>query len=437
MKGCKEKDIFEERKESFMKKAIIILVALATLGTIVFSVSASASFGAGVEVMTDAEKLVKTGLFGKKLNFSDVDFKQGLTISDFDSITITKIPPSSEGTLLFAGRRVSEGTKIRRKNVSSLVFIPASESVKESSFYFSVSPYLDENEIEFKLKFTDKINYEPKIENTSPTAILTQRDISIYGKMTASDGEGDKIEYIVVKYPKNGTLELVGEDGKFRYEPNANFIGEDSFVYVARDEWGNFSEICEMPISVSERLTELEFSDMKNREEYNASLTLASLGIMGGKTIGDGVYFMPEEEVTKAEFVAMLMKTLDIKADTTLTVSYFDDGDKIPTPLLSYVCTAERIGLINGSFEEGKLNFHPNDKITSYEAASIIAKAIGKSSAVSIPEKLESELPVFAREDVYLMCASGIFDMEFSEVKRDDFVTKAECATYLYNLLIM
>ena len=117
-----------------MKKIISLTLAFAAVLGTVFCVTASASFGSGIEVMAKSENLVKTGLFGKKLVFSDTDFKQGLTITDFDSITVTKIPPSTEGTLLLAGRRVLEGTKIRRKNIGSLLFITTDKEVSESKF---------------------------------------------------------------------------------------------------------------------------------------------------------------------------------------------------------------------------------------------------------------------------------------------------------------
>jgi len=421
-----------------MKKLIALTLALTALLGVVFSINANAGFGAAIDVMTENEGIIKTGLFGKKFIFKDTDFKQGLAIEDFDSITVTKLPSSTEGTLMLAGRRVSEGMKIRRKNIGALVFIPASKDVAESKFYFTISPYADENEIKFTLKFTDKINYEPEIDNTAPTSIMTQRDVSIWGNMSAKDKEGDKISYIVVSYPENGVLEIVDkENGKFRYTPYGSYVGEDAFTYVARDEWGNFSTPQTVNVNVSKRLTEVEFEDMKNNESYNAALTLTAMGIMDGKIVGDGVYFMPEDSLSKEEFVSMLMKTLDIKRDSTITETYFDDNEKISPALVSYVGTAQRIGLISGEFESGKLLFKPKDAISSYEAASIIRQAIGDRGKVDIPASLVSEIPVFARDDVFAMCELGIFDKEFSEISKNDTVTKEACALYLYRLLNM
>ena len=420
------------------RKFLALALALTTLIGTLFAVEASANFGGGVAVMAKSTNITKSGLFRKKLVFSDTDFKQGLAITDFDSITITKIPSSKEGTLMLAGRRVSEGMKIRRKNIGSLVFIPSDKELAESSFCFKISPYADENEIEFKLKFTDKINYEPELEDASPTSILTQRDITIFGKMCASDKEDDEITFMIVDYPDHGTLEILDEKkGEFRYTPCNGYVGKDCFSYVARDTWGNFSEVGKFNVKVTERLSEIQYRDMKNNENYNAAVALTAMGIIDGKIVGDGVYFMPEASVTRAEFVSMLMKSLDIKADSTITESFFDDNDSIPTGLVSYVGTAERIGLISGKFENGKLLFSPNESITSYEAASIVMKALGNKIETSSPEYIQSEIPVWAREDTYTLCSLGILDKEFSDIKSGDLLTKEECAALLYKLISM
>lgn len=421
-----------------MKKRKIIapmLAAAAILAT-VFGLNASASFGQGVSVMAEETEIVKTGIFGKKLVFSDTDFKQGLAITDFDSIIITKLPSSREGTLLLAGRRVSEGMKIRRKNIGSLVFIPSDNSVAESKFYFTISPYADENEIEFKIRFTDKINYEPTLSDSAEASILTQRDITIYGKLMASDGEGDDVSYMVVSYPKYGFLEFLdGENGKFRYTPLKGYVGEDEFSYVARDEWGNFSTPGKISISVSERMSEVVYKDMQGNENYNAAVALSAMGIMDGKIIGDGVYFMPDEKITRAEFVSMLMKALDLKIDSSDTETFFDDNDAIPKGLVPYVAAAERLGLITGEFTRGKFLFNPNEKITTCEAASIIRRALGDKIKLEIPVNLETSLPDYAEEDAYVLSTIGIFDSDITEIKLDDIVTKEACAAYLYKLI--
>ena len=243
---------------------------------------------------------------------------------------------------------------------------------------------------------------------------------------------------MVVAFPEHGTLEILeGENGKFRYTPHKGYVGEDEFSYVARDEWGNFSTLGKISVDVSERLSEIEFNDMKNRESYNAAVTLSAMGIMEGKRIGDGVYFMPDDSVTKAEFVTMLMKTLGIKAESTVTETFFDDNASIPQGMVSYIGTAQKLGLITGEFKNGKLLFKPNEEISTYEAAMLIRRALGDKAEAEIPANLESDIPVYAREDAYVLCSLGIIDTDFYKISRDDCVTKEACAAYLYKLLQM
>lgn len=422
-----------------MKKTILTILIISML-TLIFGTNIiSASFGSGVETIAEDVKIIKTGLFGRKLTFSDADFKQGLCITDFDDVEITKIPSSTEGALMLAGRRIGEGTVIKRKNIPALVFIPASKDISECSFKFKIDEYAAGAEIEFVLKFTDKINYEPETKNQSADSLSlkTQREIGIHGKMYATDNEGDAIEYIIVSYPKSGTLTIVDKNtGEYIYTPAVSYVGSDSFIYVARDQWGNFSEAQKVNITVTKRMSEVEYRDMLRRPEYNAAVAMTAMGIMGGKIVGDGVYFNPDETVTRAEFVSMAMKALGIKADESMTPTYFDDNSEIPTALLSYISAAQKMGIAQGTFKDGKLLFRPNEAITKYEAAVVMAELLGAKADGDVPVfNTSTTIPAWAREDVYAMCSLGIFEYNGLTVDANSTVSRADCANYLYKML--
>ena len=424
-------------KEEKMKKIIAFSILLAISLSLVFSVSAGASFGSGVAVSSSDVKVIKTALFGKKLTFSDLDIKQALCIDDFKEIKITKIPPSNEGALMLGGRRVTDGVSIKRKNLPALVFIPASKDVECSSFNFTVDDYLDGAEIEFLIRFTDKINYEPEIakDETTSLTLSTQREIGVYSRMKATDKEGDKLEYMILSYPK-GTLQVLDkESGEYLYTPPYSFVGSDSFTYVCRDEWGNFSTPCEVTVNVGERMSEVVYYDMENRPEYSASVAMSAMGIMGGELIGDAMYFHPDKEVTRAEFVSMAMKVVGMKSDTKLSQTFFDDNSDIPIPLVSYVATAQKKGIIHGTFKDGKLIFNPNEAITKYEAGLIMASLINKEVEGEVPVFNDtSSIPSYAKDAIYTMCSLGIFEIVDGNINPTASVTRGECAEYLYRL---
>ena len=396
--------------------------------TFIGGISISASFGSGAAVIANEVKLIKTGLYGQKLVFSDVDFKTALAITNFKSVTIKSLPSSSEGTLIFAGRRVSEGQTIKRKHVGSLVFIPASTEVGEASFSFTVD---GSKEIKCQLRFIEKINYAPKAD-TEASGLTTQANISAYGMLSASDPEGDKTEFIIVSYPKSGILSFTDEEmGKYKYTPTGGFTGSDSFCYVVRDEYGNYSKPASVSIQVTERMCSAEYIDMKDREEYGAAVAMTAMGIMSGSIVGDDLYFSPDKEVTRAEFTAMAMKSLGIRADSTLKSSYFDDNDDIPTSLVGYVATAQKVGLVNGTFTDGNLLFRPNEPITKYEAAKIMATLMNvRESDEDASYSDEENIPVWARPSVSAMTMLGIFE----ENETYGNVTRADAAEYIYKM---
>ena len=423
----------EMKKNS--KKMIALIMCAVMLTLTAGGVAAYADFGSGVAALAQKTEIIKTALAGKKMIFSDVDFKQGLCITDFDSVNITAIPESNQGTLMLAGRRVGIGTTIKRKNLGALVFVPASKDVTECKFSFTTESFADGAEVDFILKFTDKVNYAPKTEEDG-NKIKTQREVGVYGTMRASDGESDALEYIVIGYPEAGALKVLdANSGEFLYTPPTKYVGEDSFTYVARDEWGNFSKPCTVEITVSERMSEVVYADLKDHRDYNAAIALTAMGAVDGRLIGDGVYFMPEGTVTKAEFVTMAMKCAGIKADASLTSTYFDDNDEIPTAMMSYVATAANLGLIQGTFANGELLLMPNSPITKYEAAMIISEITEHETSGELPVFADAEtVPVWAKNAVYEMCALGIFDTDSGEIRGGDALTKIQCTAYLYKM---
>ncbi len=419
------------------KKIIsILLCALLLLGS-VFSIGISAGFGSGIAVVASEAKIIKSGIFGQKIVFSDLDFKQGLAITDFDKIEIKSIPKSSEGTLLLAGRRVKEGTVIKRKNIGALVFVPASKNLEECKFSFTTEDFAEGAEVEFIIKFTDKVNYAPEIDDSVSASVSTQREISFFGQMAATDKEGDAIEYMVVSYPKSGTLRVMGDtDGEYIYTPPENFTGTDSFSYVARDEWGNFSRLCKVKIEVGERMSEVVYSDMTEHPGYNAAVTLTAMGVMDGKMLGDGTYFMPDAAVSREEFLTMALKCAGISGDKSSSQSYFDDNDEISAPHLPYVKAAARLGIISGEFKNGRLIFRPCDTITKYEAAMIISKLVDTSNASQGLSFSDGDtVPVWARDEVSALCSMGIISYEGDLINGKEELTKASAAEYLYNML--
>ena len=121
-----------------MKKLSFCLILVCLLLATASAVTAFADFGTGAAAIAADVSVIRTGLRGQKIVFSDSDIKSALVLTDFKSATITKIPPSTDGALFLNGKRVGEGRVIKRRDVASLSFVPASDEVTESRFISEV-----------------------------------------------------------------------------------------------------------------------------------------------------------------------------------------------------------------------------------------------------------------------------------------------------------
>ncbi len=414
-----------------MKKIISLVVLLGVMLSFT-CIYTSAALGSGIGVLAKDVEVIKSGLVGQKLRFSDADFKCAFALPDFESITIKALPKSTEGTLMLAGRRVSEGQTIKRKNIGAMVFVPSSSEIGEASFVFTLKGGAGENEAICKMRFLEKVNYAPTIEGPSTEVFhTTQAMISYYGRVNARDNEGDELKYMIVRYPENGSFVFLS-DGSYKYTPKNGFTGYDTVVYTVRDEYGNYTEANTIRLKVIERMSDIVFSDMTDRAEYNAAVAMQALGAMNGERVGDTYYFNPDSNMTKAEFILVAMKASGVKKDSTAITTFFDDNEKIPEALMGYVATAQRLGIVDGKWEAGGLMLHPEENITLYEVAEIIAKIKGYGDEESEEYTTNSTIPIYARASVSTLCALGVFEESAETINGQYLPTRAEIAEYLY-----
>ncbi len=95
----------------------------------------------------------------------------------------------------------------------------------------------------------------------------------------------------------------------------------------------------------------------------------AAAGLTGGRSIGGTLCYLPQETVSRAEFLVMAMELLDVPVDDTLRVSGFADADDAPAWLQPYLASAMRRGIVNGMVSERGLVFRPNEPVTAGQAA--------------------------------------------------------------------
>ncbi len=245
-----------------MKKRVISVITVFILVLMpIFSVCVSAQeppakLSPAFDIIAARQTMIKSGLVRENVQFTQTDFKQCLGVSELDYIKITKAPAGTDGLLVVGSMTVSDGQKIDASLLSMLTFVPASDEIDIAVFSFCGDGDSSGAEIKCKLRISDRVNYAPTIaqvdESQSPICAEIGKYVS--STLSATDPEGDRLTYEIIKYPAHGTLKLTdASSGAYTYTPYPDYAGRDSFEYVARDEWGNYTTPSTVNISVSRK----------------------------------------------------------------------------------------------------------------------------------------------------------------------------------------
>ena len=228
-----------------MKKTVLltILALLMSVSLLTATASAAGLLSGSMPVLAEETAMIKGAVAGETVRFSATDFKQAMGIKRFGAITVTSLPDAAAGTLYFGEQGVTAPVTIPRESLASLRFVPKDKGVTEAGFTFTCESYAGGAEILCSIRFTEKVNQAPTVSDVAASRLVsTFRSLSAEGTLCATDPEGDALEFLIVTYPKHGTLTMTDKEaGDFRYTPVGTYVGKDSFTFVVRDSYGNYS----------------------------------------------------------------------------------------------------------------------------------------------------------------------------------------------------
>lgn len=424
----------------FLKKRVgVLLVACAVLVGGAFFVHEtffegdpqSVVVSAGMQQFADDAYFAASAVAGQPIAFTAAWFDGALGGGTVDSVTVTALPPVTEGVLKLGYGEVSVGQSIPRETMAYLTFTP-NEGVKKSSFCFvpvcagAAAGYA----LTCHLAITDAVNCCPTGTKTA-TAVSTHESLTLTGVLTAQDPDGDAMTFEICNYPQNGTLSLDSATGSFTYIPRDGYYGEDCFTWRVQDENGAFAPEATVNITVRELLTDYTFSDMEGHAHHTHALRVSEKGLLGGEEMGGKHYFHPQKSLTRAAFVAILLEAAEIKAPPAESTGYVDDAE-IPAPMKGAIKYAKEQGWLG----EGE-QFRPNDAIKRAEAAEIAARVLSLGS----PEYRETvadfdTIPVDVADAVYAIYEGGyITTMADGTLSPMGELTRGDAAKFFAKIL--
>lgn len=258
---------------------------------------------------------------------------------------------------------------------------------------------------------------------------------AVYGDQTVNVSKFDAYVERTIAIPEGGdpnritTGVVIDPDGTIRHVPTR----------IVQTNGQYYAQISSLTNSVYSLVwNPREFADAANHWAKDA------INDMGARMIVSGTgpdRFDPEQNITRAEFTAIIVRGLGLRLDSG--ESLFTDVYG-PDWFNSAIRTAYAYGLLNG-FEDG--TFRPNEKITREQAMSMVSKAMavtelpGMESGQAEKEVLEAfsdanNISSWALAGVADSVSAGIFSGRSSdELAPQALITRAEAATAMQRLL--
>ncbi len=360
----------------------------------------------------------------------DCDATYCFTPQDFSGeeevagICITQLPDSQTGTVLLGSRVLREGDILTTEQLTQMTFSPlrTEEDAVATVTYLPIYNNRVERSTTMNISIRGKEDKAPVAENL---AIETYKNLPNEGKLKVCDPEGQSMTFTLVRAPKRGEV-TIRDDGTFTYTPKKNKVGVDSFVYTAADSAGNVSREATVTVQILKPTDSRQYADTVGLDCRFEAEWLKNSGLFTGESISGKNCFFPEKTVSRGDFLAMTVKTLNIPEDKESGM----DLENIPEWLKPYVGAAIRSGLLDGLPEMETGNLDMNAPITGGEAAVILQNALDLNLDEVLADSQE-ELPVWAADSVAVMNSHGL------ALSCDTPLTRAQAAEVLYQVNIL
>lgn len=357
----------------------------------------------------------------------DCDSTYCFSVEDFNGeeplvgICITDLPDADTGTVMLGTRVLRPGDILTAEQMAKMTFSPLRTEQDQEAVvtYLPIYENRVDTETTTVLSIRGKVNQAPVAEDQ---AIETYKNLPNQGTLKVTDPEGQSLTYSVMRQPKRGTVE-VRADGTFLYTPKKNKVGVDSFTFTAADPAGNVSREATVTVSILKPGNTAQYTDTVGSACRFEAEWMKNTGLFVGEQIGGSQCFQENRTVSKGEFLAMVVKILNIPVDDGAT--YTGYTDQVPSWLQPYLAAAMRSGLTAKLpvSETGALGI--DDPITGSEAAVMLQNAMDLSISASA-KPVDKEVPDWAMSAVIAMNDNGISINGITEL------TRGEVAVILY-----
>lgn len=357
----------------------------------------------------------------------DCDVQYCFSAGDFSTsedplrgVCITGLPEAETGTVMLGSRVVRTGDILTVEQLEMLTFTPLRTETDcvANIRYLPVYDNRVEQTANMTISIRGKENQAPTAEDSS---LETYKNLPNEGKLKAKDPEGEALTYTLLRNPRRGTVTL-RPDGSFIYTPKKNKVGVDSFTYTATDASGKVSREATVTVQVLKPTDSKLYTDTMGLDCQFEAQWLRNTGLFAGETVSGQLCFQPEKTVSRGEFVAMVVRCLEIPTEE---LSYVGVPANVPQWLKPYLAAANRAGLMTGWPEVQDFSA----PITGAEAAVLLNNALDlRVEPDALLQVSAMDTPDWATAAVTAISCNGL------AVDADSALTRGEMAELLYGV---
>ena len=259
--------------------------------------------------------------------------------------------------------------------------------------------------------------------------ISTYRGVSVGGRLSAADPDGDTVTFQITTDPVKGSIDL-DDDGHFVYTPDSGKRGKDYFGYRATDADGNRSQEATVIIRIEKQKSKVTYSDLNGAGCAAAAQRLADEEVFIGEYLAGEYVFSPDAPVTRSEFLAMCMKVTGTEPLSTVRSTGFADDAEIAAWAKPYVGSALKCGIISGAESaDGSVVFSPEKHVSPAEAVVMLDRAARFTDAVAAWFSLDDAVPAWALQSAANVSSCGL--MPYGCSFAEETLTRGQAAELL------
>lgn len=343
-------------------------------------------------------------------------------------ICITGLPDASAGTVILGQRVLQPGDILTAQQVSQMQFQPLrrEEDVQVTMTYLPIYADRVEAAAAMSIAVIGKVDQAPVAEDS---AMETYQNLPNEALLKVKDPEGKALTYTLTRQPKRGDV-VIREDGSFHYSPKKNKVGIDSFTYTATDPSGNVSREATVTVTILKPSDKNQYTDTAGESCRFAAEWMKNTGIFVSEAIGGNRCFRPGQNVSRGEFLTMLVSVLELELDTEASYTGFD-GDT-PDWLKPYLAAAMRSGFVAGLPDGETLD--ASAAISGAEAAVMVHNALdlsGQNDAEDVIGTNEGSMPEWAAEPLRILAEYGI------TLDAEKTLTRGDAAQVIYQVSLL